>query len=138
MLGKERGVQVLCEAPAQPVWADLDPSKFVWAVSNLLSNALRVSPSGSRILVRLENSANQIILDFTDQGPGVPESIRHRIFDPYFQGSTPGTSGLLGIGLSIAKEVAEAHGGAISLNPGTPTGSIFRVTLPSPLFGGNA
>ena len=75
-----------------------------------------------------------MFIEIADEGPGIPPDIQRRIFEPYFQGSTKDgtkTSGFLGLGLTITKDVVEAHYGKIEYFVNTPKGSIFRITLPS-------
>jgi PAS domain S-box-containing protein len=130
---REKEVEIDLAREPGLTWADLDPGKFAWAVSNLLSNALRVSPRKGHILVAIKAGGGKIYVEFTDQGPGVPEAVRGQIFEPFFRGpGQAGTGGLLGLGLSIAREVAEAHGGKIAHLPGKESGSTFQITLPAP------
>ncbi len=97
---------------------------------NLLLNAIDASPRGG--LVRVEGAArgDGVDLVVTDEGPGVPPVARDEIFDPFFTTKRPGEG--TGLGLSIAREIVEAHGGALSLDSngdGRP-GAAFRVHLP--------
>ncbi|MGZ3699240.1 MAG: sensor histidine kinase, partial [Bdellovibrionota bacterium] len=64
--------------------------------------------------------------------PGISEDVQKRMFDPYFQGESPypATKGFLGLGLTITKEVVEAHDGQIEYFPRHPSGSVFRIRLP--------
>jgi signal transduction histidine kinase len=85
------------------------------------------------VTVAISGRDENIFIEIRDQGPGIPEPVRKKMFDPYFQAppsdsATP--SGFLGLGLTIAKEVVEAHRGKLEYIPGDPKGSIFRITLP--------
>lgn len=109
----------------------LDAEKMASAVGNLLSNAIRFSPPGGTIRIVLSHLPDRIRVDFIDQGPGVDENDRSRIFEPFYRGvrqpqdAARGT----GIGLSIVQEYLSAHGGRVELvvdGPGTP----FRIELP--------
>jgi signal transduction histidine kinase len=111
----------------------VDPIKFPWVFANLMSNALRVTPAQGAIHVSLEKEMGETRITVSDEGPGVPPEIENRVFEPYFKaasGSTEHLAGFLGIGLTIAKEVAEAHGGKIRYHKGEPTGAVFTVTIP--------
>jgi K+-sensing histidine kinase KdpD len=115
-------------------WIMIDPMKFPWVISNLLSNALRVSKPKSEVQINLSEENGIIILNVIDQGPGISEGIRDKIFDPYFQDTThkdQNLAGFLGLGLSIVKEIVEVHDGMIEYFPNHPAGSIFRVSLPA-------
>ena len=139
LLAAERGVTLHYEKEsAGDIWAEIDPTKFPWVISNLLTNSIRVSPKDSTIRVVLGGDKENTEIRVTNQGPTIPEEIRRRMFDPYFKGTgeqadTPARApGYLGLGLTIVKEVTEAHGGRVEYEPVEPTGSCFRIILPLP------
>ncbi len=139
LLAAERGVTLNYEKQSGgDIWAEIDPTKFPWVISNLLTNSIRVSPRGSTIRVVLTDSSGNVEIRVTNQGPTIPEEIRRRMFDPYFKGTgeQAGASarapGYLGLGLTIVKEVTEAHGGRVEYAPVEPTGSCFSILLPVP------
>ena len=109
----------------------IDREKIASAVGNLLSNAIRFSPHGGVIRLVLLDLPGRVSLDILDQGPGVAEADRDRIFEPFYrgerqpQGAVRGT----GIGLSIVHEYIVAHGGRIELLP-QRQGAHFRIELP--------
>jgi two-component system sensor histidine kinase GlrK len=109
----------------------IDREKIASAVGNLLSNAIRFSPRGGLIRLVLLDTPGRASVDIIDQGPGVAEADRDRIFEPFYrgerqpQGAVRGT----GIGLSIVHEYIVAHGGRIELLP-QREGAHFRVELP--------
>ncbi|MDB5036708.1 MAG: sensory box histidine kinase [Bacteriovoracaceae bacterium] len=133
VLSKERNVRLeYIQEGSGEIWASVDLIKFPWAISNLLGNAVRVSPSLGIIKVLLSTDSNKVHIEIWDEGPGVPLEIRDKIFEPYFQAKGEGEQkpGFLGLGLTIAKEVVEAHHGEIQYIYREPHGSIFRITLP--------
>ena len=133
VLAEQRGVELRFEAGEGGGLCRVDPVKFGWVVSNLLSNALRVSSVGQRVTVQVSDQKLYVELTVEDQGPGIEPSLRERIFEPYFQGqgtNAERTAGLLGLGLTIAKELVEAHEGAIEALDAPLQGSLFRVLLP--------
>jgi PAS domain S-box-containing protein len=139
LLATERGMTLHYEKEGEgDIWAQIDPAKFPWVISNLLTNSIRVSPQGSTIKVLLAYNGGNTEITVTNQGPSIPEEIRRRMFDPYFQGTGEATGaaahapGYLGLGLTIVKEVTEAHGGRVEYTPLEPTGSCFRIILPLP------
>ncbi len=139
LLAAERGVTLHYEKEGEgDIWAQIDPAKFPWVISNLLTNSLRVSPRDSTIKVLLAYRDGNTEIMVTNQGPRIPEEIRRRMFDPYFKGTGEAAGaaahapGYLGLGLTIVKEVAEAHGGRVEYTPLEPTGSCFRIILPLP------
>jgi two-component system sensor histidine kinase GlrK len=109
----------------------IDREKIASAVGNLLSNAIRFSPRGGLIRLVLLDMPGRASIDIVDQGSGVAEADRERIFEPFYrgerqpQGAVRGT----GIGLSIVHEYIVAHGGHIELLP-QRQGAHFRVELP--------
>lgn len=125
----------------QTVWplgaalvAEVDAELLGSALANLLSNAIRYSPSGATIRIDLMGIGKTLRIDIADQGPGVDEVDRNRIFEPFYRGRTQPDSGLpgTGIGLSIVTEAVAAHGGHVSLVP-SATGACFRIELPHAL-----
>lgn len=126
---RAKGVRVHADVRAGFVRADR--TKVAAILDNLLSNAVRYSPDGGMIEVSARIIGQSLVLEVVDDGPGVSRSERERIFDPFVQGRAVG-SGLVpgsGIGLSIAREHAIAHGGRIELVD-SERGARFRVTLP--------
>ncbi len=133
LLANDRHMEIELHVPEkESVWANLDEIKFPWVISNLLSNAIRLSPPHTKIEINLSVQNQTIHLDVKDEGPGIPQEIRNNIFEPYYQGPVKNgaSQGFLGIGLTIAKEVVEAHDGKISYEPRQPTGSVFKIELP--------
>lgn len=126
---QSRKLEVTVEG--KPVVLPLDADKIASAVGNLLSNAIRFSPQGGAIRIVLSHLPGRIRVDFVDQGPGVDENDRSRIFEPFYRGirqpqdAARGT----GIGLSIVQEYITAHGGRVELvEDGARTP--FRIELP--------
>ena len=108
-----------------------DPVKLSWALSNLISNALRYTPEGGVVSINSENGANAILLKVSDTGPGIPEQIKEHLFERFTQwnvnGSEPGSSGL---GLAIVKDIVEGHGGRIFVDSNLGKGTCFTLELP--------
>jgi heavy metal sensor kinase len=107
------------------------------AVTNLVDNAIKYTPRGGQITVRVDWSLGMAVLEVTDTGPGIPPSLQERVFDRFYRvdGSrSRGSGGGMGLGLSIAKWAVEAHGGRLTLEESAATGSTFRITLPEATF----
>lgn len=139
-LASEAGVRLRTEIEAstpQTIRADPDMLRDE-VLGNLLSNALRFTPAGGEVRVRVWRDAEDVAFEVADTGPGIPERQRPHIFDKYYKGGRTRSVGA-GLGLAVAKEVIEAHGGRIVLVPEVEEGATFRVYLPvSPLEEGLA
>ncbi len=124
-----RGLQVSVRGCAPPLLADAD--KLAVALANILSNAVRFSPSGGCIGIALRCDRGVVEIDCVDQGPGVAPADVERIFEPFYQGSrrVAGARNGNGIGLSIVREYVRAHHGTVQLMA-RPRGAHFRIELP--------
>ncbi len=101
-------------------------------LDNLLGNAIKFTPSGGTVTVRLSGDGPNTILDVADTGVGIPEGQLDRIFDRFYQvdGSTTRRYGGTGLGLALVKEIVNAHNGAIKVSSTVGLGTTFHITLP--------
>jgi len=129
---QSRGLNVTVEGT--PQFAQVDPAKMGTALANLLSNAIRFSPRNGCIRLRLERVDKRVRIEIQDEGPGVAEADRGRIFEPFYRGQVQPRDAARGsgVGLSIVHEYIAAHGGQIALLTDTG-GAHFRVELPHAL-----
>jgi heavy metal sensor kinase len=130
VLAEEKGQSIVVEHAAQPRWMG-DPLVLRQALLNLVDNAIKYTPEGGRITIRVDRSAAGAIIDVVDDGPGIPLELQRRIFDRFYRvdKSRSREKGGTGLGLSIAKSAVEINGGRLTLEPGHQ-GSTFRITLP--------
>ena len=94
---------------------------------------MRYNPKGTLVSVSLTVQNSQAVIDFSDDGIGIPAHLAENIFKPFVRvdDSRNSKTGGSGLGLSIAKKIAEAHGGDLKLCPGENKGSTFRITIPT-------
>jgi heavy metal sensor kinase len=142
-LAQEAGalIEVLAEEKRQRIAVEGDAALVVsgdrlilcQAIVNLLDNAIKYSPVGSQILIRVRSSENgYAVLEVVDQGPGVPPEHRAHIFDRFYRADSARTRewGGAGLGLSIARWAVEAHDGQIGVESVEGRGSTFWIHLP--------
>ncbi len=129
-IAKEAGVQMNLDAP--PVLtAWVDPVRFEEVVTNLIMNAIRFSPEGGVVSVRLKEDSGSFQLQVRDQGPSVPIEDRDRIFQPFERAQRTARLGGLGLGLFISRQIAQLHGGNVSLVESVPgRGNVFEAYFP--------
>ncbi|HUK22309.1 MAG TPA: ATP-binding protein [Gemmatimonadales bacterium] len=102
-------------------------------VTNLLENALRYSPPGAPVDLSVRRDDDTLVIEVRDRGPGVPVGERERIFEPFYRApGAPPDVGRAGLGLAIARRLAELQHGSLDYVPRPGGGSIFRFSLPSP------
>ncbi|MEX0730612.1 MAG: ATP-binding protein [Aquisalimonadaceae bacterium] len=109
-----------------------DEEKLRTIIDNLLSNAIKFSPENSRVLLIAERRGDNVVIEVADEGPGIAAEDRDSVFDAFYQGRNK-ASGYVkgsGLGLSIAREYVEAHGGRIEVDGSESPGTRLRVTLP--------
>ena len=124
------GHTVRLEAPAAPVVVAGDRDRLGQVVDNLLANAVKYSPRGGDVMVRVETAAEQARLAVADRGPGIPADALPHLFERFYRGQhAPGATGL-GLGLYIARMIVEAHGGRIWAFSEPGNGSVFTFALP--------
>jgi two-component system, OmpR family, sensor kinase len=127
--GTSNRVQVVACAPE--VTAVVDPDRVRQALENLLSNALKYSPETAPVTVQVDKEQRAegrgAVIRVVDQGPGVPRELQERLFERFATGY--GSQGL-GLGLYLARRVAEAHGGTISVESVSGVGARFALVLP--------
>lgn len=124
--------RVAIKLEPQSVTLVADPAKLKVAIENLLANAIKFSPPGSAIRIILDSDERFAYLDIIDAGPGVSAANSELVFEPFFQGDAPPGLAIrgTGIGLSVVRETAQAHGGRVSLETSGNQGGHFRLMLP--------
>ncbi len=129
VLAEEKGQSLSVEQVGRPTCHG-DQITLRQAVINLVDNAIRYTPDGGAIRLRVLESAAGAILEVHDTGPGVPEGDQARLFDRLYRGRQSDEAAGSGLGLSIARWAVEAHQGHLSYEPAPGGGSTFRISLP--------
>ncbi len=132
----KKSTHVVFEPSPSPIVPMIDPAKMKQVVDNLLSNAVKYSPPGSTvtIIVKDDPATNACTLAVRDQGPGIPDSERDKLFKDFGRLSVKPTGGekSIGLGLAICRKIVEAHHGTVCAENLPGLGCEFRVTLPYP------
>jgi two-component system, OmpR family, sensor kinase len=117
----------------RPLPVDGNPDELHRMVLNLLDNAVRHTPPGSAIELRLRAAGKDAVVEVADDGPGVPAAMREQIFDRFVRGDGPADTsarGGSGLGLAIVQAVAVSHGGSVEATGSESGGALFRIRLP--------
>ena len=124
---RARGVDLRCEVKT-PATVRADEDLLRQAAANLVENAIRYAPDGTAVLLRVGHRRHEASLEVIDQGPGIDPQRLPAIFERFRSGPGGGS----GLGLSIARNVVERHGGRIDVDAAPGSGSRFVITLPMP------
>lgn len=126
-MGKSINIQVQMEEDIQVIH---DVGWTSEAFTNILDNAVKYSPENTEILIRVQKMANCVMIEFLDEGPGIKDEDKHRIFQRFYRGkNSDGVEGA-GVGLYLARQILEQEKGSIMVKNRVPGGCVFRVLLP--------
>lgn len=123
---QEKALGLQLDLPQQ-LWLEGRENDLRRVIQNLLENAIRFAPQGSDVLLTLHSKDSRAWLEVADQGPGVPHEMRPRLFLRFSKGTAGAGSGL---GLYLARQIVQAHGGQIGYRDRTGGGSVFWLSLP--------
>jgi signal transduction histidine kinase len=117
---------------SEEVWVEADPARVEQIVGNLIGNALKFSPAQAPISVRVWAIGTQAAIAVADRGPGIPEHLAERVFEPFVQGPGPvdGMPSGLGVGLALVRQLVELHGGKVVVSATPGGGATLTVVLP--------
>jgi two-component system NtrC family sensor kinase len=128
----EKSQQLIVDVPEElpPILGN--PIRLRQMLNNLVTNAIKYTPNGGKIRIYARSEGGQIILQITDNGPGIPQADQPYIFDKFYRASnvtidTPGT----GLGLAIVKSIVESHLGRIWVDSTLGQGTTFTIVLPT-------
>ena len=128
----QAGLTLDQDISARPLVVKGDVTQLRRVFDNLLTNAIKFTPSGGRVAVRLFLDISHAVIEVADTGIGIPADKLDRIFERFYQvdGSATRRYGGIGLGLALVKEIVEAHGGWGTVESSVGGGSTFRVHLP--------
>ena len=131
LLGEDKGVSIQCDA-SSPVMVQGDRGRLKQVIVNLLDNAIKFTPAGGKIEIRIRARSGVALIEVQDSGVGIPAELIHRVFDRFFRVDEARSreAGGAGIGLSIVKSIVSAHGGTVRAESGPAGGTCFQVELP--------
>lgn len=127
--GRELHVHVTAEGPL--LFGRFDFAQTLRALVNLIENAAKYSPESEAIDLSARREGRWLAFDVSDRGPGVAADQRERIFEPFYRRGGQADAGSTGLGLSIARGIAEAQGGTVSLRDRDGGGSVFSLRVPA-------
>ena len=128
-LAQDRQIHLSFSSEQPSVQLYYEMGKLEKVINNLLSNALKFTPSGGRVTVSLEQAGQELCISVADTGPGIPQLQQDKVFDRFFQVSASPEVGT-GVGLALSRELVRLHHGRIELESREGEGATFRVFLP--------
>jgi two-component system sensor histidine kinase VicK len=129
---KEKGITLYFECPQEQVYGQVNREKFVRVIENLVSNAIKFTKVGGKVRVGLKKETQSILLQVSDTGVGIPESLQSSVFQKFTKAGRQGTEGeeTTGLGLYIVKQIVELHKGKIYFESEENKGTSFFIELP--------
>jgi len=136
----DKNIRLLFDPKRTPLTARVNRDKIWRVVSNLISNAIKFSYSGSTVEIRLDRQDDKFDISIQDTGVGISEKNKPFVFNMFSEAKAPGTSGETphGLGLSISLQIAKAHGGTIWFESESGKGTTFHLVIPMPRLGDEA
>jgi signal transduction histidine kinase len=132
LLALRKNIRVETEIGLGLPAVNADPSRVEQVLTNFISNAIKYSEPGTTVTVRASAARSEVLVEVRDQGQGIPSAEIGKLFRFYQQTSVRPTGGeqSTGLGLAIARQIVEAHGGKVGVESEVGRGSTFRFTLP--------
>ena len=127
----DKGLQWEAHIPDDLPSIEIDPDRMSQAIGNLLSNAIKYTPEGGSVGIAADVTAEEFHVAVSDSGVGIRQKEQDSVFEPFYRSSEPRRFPQgLGLGLTIARDLVEAHGGTLILSSQLGEGSEFTIALP--------
>jgi signal transduction histidine kinase len=132
LLASPKRIEIDVVRDGQALDVNVDRIKITQVIDNLITNAIKFSPAGSRIEIRVSTNPREATISVKDEGQGIPADDIRTVFQPFQRSTRRSVSnrGGTGLGLAIVKRIVEGHGGQIAVESEVGKGSTFTVTLP--------
>ncbi|MCE7973203.1 MAG: PAS domain S-box protein [Leptolyngbya sp. PLA1] len=139
-LAQDKEITLAFELPPKLPALEVDRDKLMLALHNLLGNALKYTPAGGRVTVRVADDGPTLRVDVVDSGIGIKPEEQELVFERFYRAKDKRIAGITGsgIGLALARQVIRLHGGDIGLRSEIDKGSTFTITIPKPESGARA
>jgi signal transduction histidine kinase len=128
-VAEEKKIAIETDLPS-PCEASVDPTRIRQVFANLLDNAIKYTPEGGHVTIRVSCEPHNAMATFRDSGIGIPEEERDKIWQRLYRGDKSRSQRGLGLGLSLVKAVVQAHGGSVTVTSVLNKGSEFTIRLP--------
>ncbi len=128
-LAKQKEIKIQVDTVNPPALAFYDHERVMRVLANLMGNAIKFGPKGSKVTVKVKSDQAFVFITVIDEGPGIPEGQRAGLFDNFWQARKTADQGA-GVGLAIVKTIVDAHGGTVSVDSHVGHGSKFTFSLP--------
>ena len=124
--------RITVETPEDLLLIKGDSKLIIQVIVNLVDNAIKYTPPGSEIRIRAQAAGDRVTISVADNGPGIPDDQKPKIFDMFYTGSNRlgDSRRSLGLGLGLCRSIVAAHGGTLTVSDNTPQGAVFSFTLP--------
>jgi signal transduction histidine kinase len=129
-VARKEGVTLACDPGSVPITVRLPEGEVKQILYNVIRNAIQASPPGGTVEIDVEPETDGVFVTVTDQGAGIPEKIRQRIFEPFFSTKHGQPQAGMGLGLSVTRSLLDAMGGRIDVETESGQGSSFVLTFP--------
>lgn len=128
----EKQFKIIRQIPLQPIWMEVDTDKLGQVIDNLMNNAIKYSPDGGKITVKLEQTNTQVLLRISDEGIGIPKKDLPKIFDRFYRvdKARNRNQGGSGLGLAIVRDIIKMHDGFVWAKSDGKIGTTFTIVLP--------